>query len=402
MDKFRLRQLVDQYLTGSASNDQQSALLEELLSAGNRENLEALMHDQYATGTFTGEEDALQREKLFERIQAAKQSNAEPAGGTVRHMPFLRRWSWAAAVILVCAGAYFYRVSTTKVVEVAKIPTAKKNQPIDLPPGKDGAVLTLADGTQVALDSLGNGHVATQNGMNVQLTNGRLAYNSPSSFANNDEVIYNTLVTPKGRQFQLVLPDGSRVWLNAASSIKYPVTFGRKSREVEVTGEAYFEVAQDNSKSFKVLVHSLSGNSEVDVLGTHFNINAYDDEAAVKTTLLEGAVRVNKGIATSVLKPGQQSSVGSNGPVVVKDEVDIDEVVAWKNGSFVFNRQDIKSIMRQIARWYDVNVVYEDQPSDETFSGIVSRKSDLSQVLKIMEKNGVKFTIEEHKIIVKQ
>jgi ferric-dicitrate binding protein FerR (iron transport regulator) len=313
-------------------------------------------------------------------------------------MPFLRRWSWAAAIILLCVGIYFFRTNTHK---EATVQLAKKEQPKDLPPGKNGAVLTLADGTQVALDSLGNGNVATQNGMNVQLTNGRLAYNSPSASANIDEVIYNTLVTPKGRQFQLVLPDGSMVWLNAASSIKYPVTFGRKAREVEVTGEAYFEVAQDHSKSFKVLVHAASGNSEVEVLGTHFNINAYDDEAAVKTTLLEGAVRVYKGAATSVLKPGQQASVSGESFLRVKDDVDVDEAVAWKNGSFVFNRQDIKSIMRQIARWYDVNVEYEDQPSDETFSGIVSRKSDLSQVLKIMEKNGVKFTIEDHKIIVR-
>jgi ferric-dicitrate binding protein FerR (iron transport regulator) len=206
--------------------------------------------------------------------------------------------------------------------------------------------------------------------------------------------------TGRGNQDQLELSDGTIVWLNAASSIRFPISFAGSERKVEITGEAYFEVAKDAKRPFRVMVQSAQGSSEVEVLGTHFNINAYDDEEAVKTTLLEGAIKLSRKQATQLLKPGQQARYDAQSALSVNAGVDVEKVVAWKNVSFVFDHQDIRSIMRQISRWYDVDIVYQGVPTNETFSGIVSRKSDVWKVLKIMQANGVHFSIEGRKIIV--
>jgi ferric-dicitrate binding protein FerR (iron transport regulator) len=201
--------------------------------------------------------------------------------------------------------------------------------------------------------------------------------------------------TPKGRQYSLLLGDGSKVWLNAASSIKFPTAFTGSTRVVEITGEAYFEVAHDAAKPFIVSVNDM----QVEVLGTHFNINSYSDEPEIKTTLLEGKVRVTRGGSIGILKPGQQASVNSANELKIED-ADVDAVMAWKTGVFDFRSLELPEIMRQIARWYDLDVKYEGEPGHEKFSGIVSRKSNVSQVLKIMESAGVKFRINNKEITV--
>jgi ferric-dicitrate binding protein FerR (iron transport regulator) len=264
----------------------------------------------------------------------------------------------------------------------------------NIQPGGDRALLRLADGSVIVLDSAANGNLADQGAVKVIKLDGKLTYlgNEPGT----GEPTYNTITTPRGGQYQLVLSDGSVVWLNAASSLRFPVVFTGNERRVEITGEAYFEVAKNAKQPFKVAV---AGRGEVEVLGTHFNINAYADEATINTTLLEGSVKVTAKGATPVqLKPGQQAQMGSS--VSVINNVDTEEVIAWKTGWFSFDRTDIATIMRQVSRWYNVDVVFDGQPGKRTFSGVVSRSNSMAEVLKIMEKAGVRFHIEGKKVTV--
>ena len=329
----------------------------------------------------------------------------------VRQIPFLKQ-NWlkiAAALVLSAAGTWFY-YSLRPMNQGINTAAISLPAPGDITPGADKAVLTLADGTTIVLDSTASGELASQGNTKViKLDSGQLTYNS--SRQNSGEVLYNTVRTPRGGRYQLLLSDGSRVWLNAASSIRFPTVFSGKERKVEMTGEAYFEVAKKPSQPFKVNIVPGSGGverMEVEVLGTHFNINAYSDEPDIKTTLLEGSVKIKNrqgGETRSLLlKPGEQAQAAhkSGADFRIEQGVDVDEIVAWKNGYFVFNGRNIKSIMREISLWYDVDVIYHGPVSTETFSGIVSRKSNISQVIKIMQEGGLKFKIEGKKITVIQ
>jgi len=267
----------------------------------------------------------------------------------------------------------------------------------DFLPGKNTAILTLADGSTIVLDSAKNGALTSQGNTKViKLNNGQLAYSSSGA---TNEVLYNTMSTPRGGQYKLVLSDGSKVWLNAASSIHYPTSFPGNERKVEITGEAYFEVAHDAKKPFKVSVN----NMEVQVLGTHFNVNAYRDERTINTTLLEGSVKVTKGSSMSILKPGQQAIIqqaGDDKKITVENNIDVEAVIAWKNGYFSFTNADMTAVMRQISRWYDVDIVYEGKIPDRKFGGEISRNLNASQALKILQASKVHFRIEGKKIIV--
>ena len=304
----------------------------------------------------------------------------------------LLRISVAAAVILLLAATAIFFLTPGE-----KSGIAKQGLPKPAPdplPGGDKAVLTLANGQTIILDTAANGTITQQGGMKVIKLNGQLAYEQENKQA---EVLYNTITTPKGGQYQLELADGSKVWLNAASSLRFPTAFVGKDRMVELKGEAYFEVAHNENMPFHVMVNDV----DVKVLGTQFNINSYDDEEDLRTTLVQGSVLVS---ATNlkralVLKPGQQAVVDAEQLSVNKD-VDINEVIAWKNGKFSFNATRLDHIMRQIARWYDLEVEFEGQQQDRKFSGIVDRDSKLSEVLKIMKQAGVRFEIEEKKIKV--
>ena len=241
-----------------------------------------------------------------------------------------------------------------------------------------------------------NGQVAKQGGAQIEkLTNGQLVYTPLIN--KSDKVVFNTLATPRGGQFKLSLPDGSEVWLNAVSSIRYPTAFIGNERKVEITGEAYFEIAHDAAKPFKVIVNG----TEVKVLGTHFNINAYNDEATVKTTLLEGIVSLsNAASAVVTLKPGQQAQIGNSRDIKVINNVDIDQEVAWKNGYFSFYKADLQTVMRQIGRWYDLEILYEGKIPERQFGGKIDRNSNATEVLKILEESKVHFRIEDGKIVV--
>jgi hypothetical protein len=272
-----------------------------------------------------------------------------------------------------------------------------KNVPVqDIAPGKNGATLTLADGRLVVLDSLGNGVIASQQGAKVVLQNGQLSY-TPAA-ANNEPMSYNTMTTPNGRQFRLTLPDGTQVWLNAASSIRYPTAFTGYERKVEVTGEVYFEVAKNTHMPFRVRVND---RADIEVLGTHFNVNAYENESSIHTTLLEGSVSIKTAKQQTVIKPGQQAQLTEN--IKVVDEVDVDKVMAWKNGLFNFDGMDLPYAMRQIARWYNVEVVYEGKTPNITFYGSISRNISLSSlIIGLKGSAGVDMEIKDGKLIVIQ
>ena len=307
---------------------------------------------------------------------------------------FHRKWFRYAAAIIILSGVGLFFLTNNKQGNSEKS-TIAKSKSADIEPGKQGAILTLIDGSKMLLDSLGNGVVTTQNGTKVLLQNGQLVYKTGNS--SKAEIGYNTMTTPKGRQFQLVLPDGSKVWLNAASSIKYPTVFSSNERKVEVTGEAYFEVVKNAASPFRVRVND---ETEIEVLGTHFNVNSYMNEESINTTLLEGSVSVKNGSGKLILQPGQQARVAGNEKIKLFAEVDVEKVMAWKNGVFNFEDATLEEVMRQLERWYDIDVVYEKNIPRLEFYGKMGRDLSLATVLRGLEKSNVHFRIEEGRKLV--
>ena len=318
-------------------------------------------------------------------------------------LPKWRRYAAVAAIlVLVLASTWFFILNHRQAKEMAQTPTPSIPYKNDKAPGRNKATLTLADHSTINLDDAANGKLAQQgNAAIIKSNGGQLAYNTTNE--KTTEVLYNTLTTPRGGQYQLVLPDGSKVWLNAASSIRYPTAFSGSTRQVDITGEAYFEISKDANRSFTVRVGSPAGaKGEIKVLGTHFNVNAYDDEPAMRTTLLEGAVRLTKDAASAVLKPGQQAQLQQAGEIKLVSDPDIEQTMAWKNGLFAFNGADIHTIMRQISRWYDVDVVFE-RDIRGSFHVEMSRNTNVSNVFRILETTGaVHFKIDGKKVIVIQ
>jgi ferric-dicitrate binding protein FerR (iron transport regulator) len=265
----------------------------------------------------------------------------------------------------------------------------------DVAPGGNKAVLTLANGSEIVLDGASNGILTHQgNTKVVKMANGQLTYQALRRTS--EEVVQNTMSTPRGGQYRLGLPDGTQVWLNAASSITYPTAFIGRERKVKLKGEAYFEVRHDHQKPFSVEVNGM----EVSVLGTHFNVNAYNDETTIKTTLLEGAVRIAKDGAKLLLKPGQQAQLEKSGDIKLVEGADIEGAVAWKSGLFSFRDADVTSMMRQLSRWYDLDVKYEGEISKKRFSGQVFRNLNLSEALRVLELSGIRFRIEGKRLTV--
>jgi ferric-dicitrate binding protein FerR (iron transport regulator) len=318
----------------------------------------------------------------------------------------------AVAVILLTVSIVFFRNNKpvneiNQVVEIAK--TTIKQKPLyknDVKPGGNKAILTLADGTKIVLDDASKGALTSQGNTTViKLDDGRLAYNSQEvSKIPSKAVLYNTLTTPRGGQYCVTLPDGTLVWLNASTSLKFPVAFAGNERRVEVKGEAYFEVTKNAAMPFVVK----AGNEEIKVLGTHFNVTAYSDDKVIKTTLLEGSVEVSltnlagseKDKSAVTLQPGQQSQCIENTELTVV-EADLEEAIAWKNGYFVFNNENIESIMLKIARWYDIKVSYQVDPVNKNFTGNILRSQNVSEVLSMLEStDAIHFKIEGKSITV--
>ncbi|MBS1565998.1 MAG: FecR domain-containing protein [Bacteroidetes bacterium] len=407
MKQERFTYLINR-LAARAITAEETAELQELLhELDDLELPEALSESWLNENALTGKPAAgfEEADKHAEAILAVDKSidpgtGAQESDDTIISEPPVRRidffrMPWfryaAAIIILVGAGLWLRSISNGSHAPAAD----DKKAQAAIVPGKDGAVLTLADGTQVVLDSVPNGVVAAQNGTQVVVKNGLLAYNpttSPSA-----RVSYNSVATPKGRQFRLVLPDGSRVWLNAASFIKYPTVFSGGERLVEVKGEAYFEIEKDVARPFRVKMNDAAA---VEVLGTSFNVNAYENEDAIRTTLLEGAVRINAYKHLQMLKPGQQAQVYPNEHIDVADGVDVSQVVAWKNGYFDFDKVDLRVMLRQLERWYDITVNYEGNPPAMVFKGTMDRNIQLSDIIRFLNASGIKTRLEGRALII--
>lgn len=299
----------------------------------------------------------------------------------------------AAVLILTMFTLIFYPRQDEQIHNLAK---AKINQPKNqIKPGSNKAILTLSDGSVINLSDANAGLVSNQGNVTVGKTpDGKLVYQVKS--AKNQPLIYNTISTPRGGEYQIVLPDGTRVWLNAASSLRFPSAFTGAERKVELTGEAYFEVAKNKNQPFKIDANKMG----IEVLGTHFNVNTYPDESSIKTTLLEGSVKLSSGNNHKLLKPGQQASLSSKSEFDIR-VVNVEEAVAWKNGYFIFDNENIQDIMRKVARWYDVDVVYQGKIDEGSYGGTVSRFNSVAGILRSLELTGtVHFKTEGRRITV--
>jgi ferric-dicitrate binding protein FerR (iron transport regulator) len=302
----------------------------------------------------------------------------------------------AAAVLLVVAGIFLVHHSSSAPAAVAgKTPASK---PVIIPAGNK-AVLTLADGSHIVLDSVANGRLASQGSMQViKLSTGRLAY-QPAPGPAGDPVLYNEIATPRGGFYELILPDGSRVWLDAASSLRYPTAFNGTSRTVELTGEAYFQVAPNPGQPFLINTQGIT----VQVLGTELNLMAYSDEDAVRTTLVSGSVRVVRGDEGQQIRPGEQAAWMRGGQHWQVSKPDMKQVLAWKRLEFRFEGLSIDAIMRQIGRWYDVDIEFRGPPPSGEFNGVISRKRSVTDLLAVLEQTDiVHFSLQGRKIIVER
>lgn len=314
------------------------------------------------------------------------------------------RYVAAASVILfITIGGYFY-LNKEKPQQVATTPATTPSISNDIPPASNKAVLTLSNGSRIILDSAGIGTIAQQEKTTInKIHDGELVYESSHLplTTHHSPLTYNIVSTPRGGKYQLILPDGSKVWLNAASSLRFPIAFTSNERKVELTGEAYFEIATSislsaNGQKKRPFIVSVNG-TEVEVLGTHFNVNAYSDETQIRTTLLEGSVKITpSGSAQAkILKPGQQAILNTSNDISVVNKEHPELAIAWIKGKFAFESASFKSMMQELSRWYDVQVKYEDNVPTKTITGEVDRTIPLSELLSTLEKMGnMRFKIE--------
>lgn len=411
MDK-RLHYLFHQWFDKTATPDERAELMALLGMAENDDETHALLQEAWEKlgaeeKVFNGEQSKVMLDKIL-RTERVGDEGEETSAGAVyeQEKPVVRmgRWMIAAAVVLL-TGALIWllavRHSSSQGEKMASGPAIKKSGPIDVPaPNGNNAILTLGDGSTVVLDSVKNGELARQGDAQVSKANaGRLVYNTLGQAPG--KIMYNTVSTRRGGQFQIVLPDGSKVWLNTVSSLRFPTAFTGTERVVELKGEAYFEVAKNAAMPFVVHVGTV-GEKDMDVrvLGTQFNVMAYDNEAEIRTTLLEGAVKVMKGDKSKVLTPGEQVKLDKQGGLTLDEKADVELAMAWKNGFTSFKSADIRSIMRQVERWYDIDVVYEGNVPERTFSGGISRDANLSELIRLLEVSKIHFKIEGRKLTV--
>lgn len=346
--------------------------------------------------------DEKHREQVRRQLWEALDNRLPLQSAESRNISFIKRsrqWmQWAAVFVLVMGGVlllYLNKPGSWN-SQSQKQETAASSL---IKPGGNKAVLTLADGSVIVLSEAENGVLTRQGETAVSKTNdGQLIYDAPLNTLGNKAALAaakNTISTPRGGEFKVILPDGSKVWLNAASSLTFPVNFTGAERRVELKGEAYFEIAENKEKPFILSVNDV----QVKVLGTHFNVMAYQDEPAIETTLLEGAVQVSKGNEIKNLLPGQQAQV-SEKQFTVKNNVNTDGITAWKNGLFQFYHEDIRSVMRKISRWYDVEISYEGRLPVKQLTGKVSRQIDIKELLNMLAYSGINFEAKGNQINV--
>ena len=369
--------LYEKYLSGMCSPEEETILM----------NYRDNFHMQNGEQRFLSGDEKLIKAEIFNKLLSSIDNQKSRSLKTILQ--------WAAAILITIGAGSLFFIHTAR--HSNKIAYNRNLKPIK--PGTTTATLTLANGQSIVLDHAKNGVLASSGNTVIQkLKNGLVTYNNTNSAsASADLNALNTISIPRGGQYTITLPDGTNVWLNSKSSLTYPVTFSGTDRKVTLTGEAYFEVAKNKEHPF--IVHA--GLVDVRVLGTHFNVNAYSDESDVKTTLLEGSVKLSHENSSAVLLPGEQGIAGPLSATIQTKKVNVSHVIAWKNGYFIFKGQKIDDIMRQISRWYDVDVEYKGSVPGETFGGIYSRNKDINELLNGLELTGlIHFKIEGRRIIV--
>ena len=366
-DQKEILRIVDAYLEGEATPEQEIFL---------NKYYNSISDESQIFDTYTPE----QQEAISERIRMATSKKID--NYYKEPVPLYKKFIWPTAIAASLLILIYFGLFYNKKVEPQQI--VQKKIVNDITPGGNQAILTMSNGKKIVLNDSASGKIPSQQGVDINIPkSGQLVYTGNQA---GEGISYNTIETKERGQYQLVLPDGTKVWINASSSLKYPIAFTKKDREVELTGEAYFEVAPNKHKPFKVI----SDRQKITVLGTHFNVNSYATEPDTKTTLLEGSVKVNQ-LNTKdslVIKPGQEASVRGfrgNSRITVR-KVDVDVAIAWKNGYFMFDAEPLEGILKQVARWYGVQIVYKTESSKHTeFSGTISKYSNVSQVLKVLE-----------------
>lgn len=387
MEPQQLHLLFNRYLENRCSREEVE-LLALYFHTDNEKILGDLIEKELDQNIPFGDQKTLQAS--VDKVHAQLKLKINPASPLVKRL--WPRIAAAASIILALSFGGYLLLHQPAPQQMAQ------NQLHDLKPGTNSATLTLANGQQIILAKSMRGKLAQQGNMNIQMTTGGTIAYQAGQEPGTESSVYNTLSTKKGEQFPLLLADGTQVTLDAASSITYPVAFNGKERKVTITGQAYFKVVHKEQQPFFVSVK----DQTIRDIGTEFNINAYDDEPATRTTLVEGGISIHKGDAIAILKPGQQALVQPNSNTIAVKNVNIESVVAWKNGRFLFNDENLASIMRQVARWYDVEVIYENEGlKAKTFGGVTARFGNVSELLHTLEMtNQVKFTITGRKITV--
>lgn len=385
------QEILNKLAVGSATNEER-LFFQQWLDTLDDAELRSVMieYERILSERFRGEKADLD---LLEAIREETYMSAHDSIPVKQSLaPGSRRFAWmglAALTILTVAGiTLLHRAHVGKPLPKSTVAVAKVAEP-----GGNKATLTLADGTKIDLAGPSTQGWQKKNGVQVaEIDSGLLAYSGKG-----DGNGFNTLATPRGGQFRLILPDGTHVWLNSVSSLHYPIKFSGPTREVELTGEAYFDVSKNARAPFIVK----AGGVEVKVLGTEFNMMAYPDEGATKTTLVNGEVKVTKGAAGSLLTPGQQASIGVNDAAFGLSRPELASVLAWKDGRFRFEETDIKTIMRQLARWYDLDVEYQGEPPVKLFSGVLPRKNQVTEILDALEQtDDVHFKLDGRQLTV--
>jgi ferric-dicitrate binding protein FerR (iron transport regulator) len=370
-----LKDLIQRYLKGAATPEEAAAL---------NEWYDSFDDSEVPLPLEPGEDRQLLEQRLLNRLRPATQSLPVKR-------PWYRRYAAAAAIAAVIAAAGIAGWQHRQPSSPKNITAAGVAFPKDVPPANKKALLTLADGSTIALDDAANGAIGRQGGAEViKKEKGQLAYTPGNT---GGEIVYNTLTVPRGGQFQVVLPDGTRIWLNSASSLRYPTSFKGTERKVTLQGQAYFEIAANAAKPFKVQANEM----EVVVLGTRFDMMAYADEPTINATLIDGKIKVQD----KILRPGQQAVLALSGHQLTVREADVNKIMAWKNGLFVFNNMDLRTILREVSRWYDVEITYKTTPGKELYGGGISRNLNLSEVLRVLEENGTNhFKMDGNKVEV--
>jgi len=401
MNTDKLHDLLRQYFDDTISPSDYSELLEYLKTA-DQDVIEQVIDEEMLSLDSGAIFSKKQSENVLNRIKSDPRFRTAATGQEEVYQPkvikfYQRAWFRVAAAVLVFCTAGLLMIRHRKVQDNTN-KTAVNHVSAPIVPGGQKATLTMSNGKVIVLANAANGILAnTGVSKIVKQRQGQIVYDAKGNNTASNEVGYNTLTTPRGGEYQVVLPDGSKVWLNAASSITYPVQFTGNERRVKLTGEAYFEVARNKEKPFYVTM----SDAEVRVLGTHFNISAYSDDDAITTTLLEGSVQVTKNHSVSLLKPGQQAVVNHRSDDIAVSEANIEDAMAWKNGYFIFNDDNITGIMKKVSRWYDVDVYYAADLSDQKFGGSYHRSKSIDELLQYLEMIGkVHFKVQERRITV--